>query len=427
MKGKRCFFGSAVIALLLSTGTKDVMADDSFLPPSALMIQQQFMTDDSIFEVPEITRNDLNTAQIDELNEAIRNYAGKETSLLINDAASFYFYEHLDPLPKEIYNLLYQVAEDPVSEGNIQLMMTTMDPGSDDFELEFYHAWYSLTYDHPELFWVYPSSGEAKFTYAWYPKMINGRYMVYFQMEEPFNAFEEQMTEFNQAATDFLAGIDQTASQHEIIKQVHDNLIDLVVYDVPCCERHAPDLAHTAYGVLIANSIGTPNYAVCDGYSFAFEYMLQQFHIPVTVVMGYGGSSPSEMGGHAWSIVYLDNEWYEVDSTWDDNAIDEEFNEPLYDPASFMRIKEFINDPFFRERLGHYLFLISSDLMGHYTTTPDSSWDFYFSDGYGPVNLAPSDCYHTREDEYTISNLEGINPISDLMLLVPHAPHSYEQ
>ena len=428
MKGKGRVLGAVLMALLLSAGTECAMADDSFLPPSALLVrQQQVMTDDSIFEVPEFVYNELNTAQMDELNETIRNYAGKETSLLINDADTFYFYEQLPPLQKEIYDLLYLVAEDPVSEGNIQLMRTTEDPGTDEFQLAFCQAYYSLVYDHPELFWIYPAAGEATLTYAWYPRMLNGRYMVYFSMKEPFDAFEEQMTAFNQAASSFLADIDRTASQYEIIKQIHDKLMDLVVYDVPCCERHGPDLAHTAYGVLVENTEGTPNYAVCDGYSLAFEYILQQCNIPATVVMGYGGSSPLELGGHAWSIVQLDGEWYEVDSTWDDNNIDEEFNEPFYDPASFALVKEFINDPVFREKLGHYLFLISSEVMGHYIAPAETNWEYYFSDGSGPINLAPSDCYHVREDEYASANLGDDNPISDLMLLVPHASQSYQQ
>lgn len=418
----------ALAVLLLSTGTNVLYADDSFLPPSALLVrQQQMMTDDSIFELPEVTYNELNTAQMDAMNEAIRNYAGKETSLLKNDAESFYFYERLQPLPKEIYDLLYQVAEDPVSEGNIQILMTTVDPGSDEFELAFYHAYFSLTYDHPELFWLYPSSGEAQFTYSWYPRMMNGRYIVYFQMREPFDAFEEQMTAFNQAAEDFLSKIDRNASQYEMIKQIHDELIDLVVYDVPCCKRHGPDLAHTAYGVLVANTGGTPHYAVCDGYSLAFEYILQQCHIPATVVLGYGGTSLLDMGGHAWSIVNLDDEWFEVDSTWDDNQIDEEFNEPFYDAASFERLKEILNDPVFRERLGHFLFLISSDLMDNYTAPDGENWDFYFSDGAGPVDLTPADCYHSRENDYMVANLGEDNPIADLMNLVPRAGHSYQQ
>ena len=107
--------------------------------------------------------------------------------------------------------------------------------------------------------------------------------------------------------------------------------------------------------------------------------------------------------------------------------IDEEFNEPFYDAASFERLKEILNDPVFRERLGHFLFLISSDLMDNYSAPDGENWDFYFSDGAGPVDLTPADCYHSRENDYMVANLGEDNPIADLMNLVPRAGHSYQQ
>lgn len=63
---------------------------------------------------------------------------------------------------------------------------------------------------------------------------------------------------------------------------------------------------HTAYGVLI-NKIG-----VCDGYSMAFKLLLKEAGIESSIVTGTING-----GGHAWNIVKLDNEYYQVDVTFD--------------------------------------------------------------------------------------------------------------
>ncbi len=72
------------------------------------------------------------------------------------------------------------------------------------------------------------------------------------------------------------------------------------------------DFAHTAYGSLVEKS------AVCDGYSSGFKLIMEKIGVDVMTVTGVGGSA-SSMGGHAWNIIELDGNWYELDTTWDDN------------------------------------------------------------------------------------------------------------
>ncbi len=69
--------------------------------------------------------------------------------------------------------------------------------------------------------------------------------------------------------------------------------------------------AHTAYGSLVLGK------AVCDGYSLGFELIMSRLGIPAMIVTGMGGSA-NNMGGHAWNIVNIDGNWYELDTTRDD-------------------------------------------------------------------------------------------------------------
>ena len=90
---------------------------------------------------------------------------------------------------------------------------------------------------------------------------------------------------------------------------VHDYYADLITYDTGCVSKTGSeayfDLAHTAWGSLYENE------AVCDGYSVGFDMILEELGIDAMVIAGKGNS-----GGHAWNIVKVGKNWYEVDTTW---------------------------------------------------------------------------------------------------------------
>ena len=412
--------------LLVYSGAQEAAAETTLLPPSALMMEQTIQTGDLLDAAPNVSFDTISSEEASALAEAMQAYEAPGSSLLVNHAESYFYYEQLDPLSREIYDIILQIARDPVSELNIQIMLTPVDPQTDEFVFSVIRAWFAVTIDHPELYWLYPHGGEAEIGFTGLPDMVNGRYKVFFMIDQPYVDFEEKMTAFNQATESFLSDIDRSVSQMEIVKQIHDKLMDLVIYDTDTCERHAVDLAHTAYGVLVSNTAGVSNCAVCDGYSLAFQYLLQQCGIPATVVYGKGGSTPYDMGGHAWSIVNVDGEWYEVDSTWDDNAIDELMYESLRGSEEYDLWMEFIHDPENREKHGHFLFLTSTDTMEHYTAPSDIDWTYTFKNGLGPIDLRPEDCYHVRDSEGMTSEFETDSAIASLTYLIPQAPNNYK-
>ncbi|NLA33057.1 MAG: hypothetical protein GX864_03880, partial [Mollicutes bacterium] len=68
-----------------------------------------------------------------------------------------------------------------------------------------------------------------------------------------------------------------------------------------------------AYGTLIQGK------AICSGYADAMAIFLSEFNIPNFKVA-------SET--HVWNAVYINNNWYHLDATWDDQ-IDSNGNEKL--------------------------------------------------------------------------------------------------
>ncbi|KEI03217.1 transglutaminase [Clostridium botulinum] len=69
---------------------------------------------------------------------------------------------------------------------------------------------------------------------------------------------------------------------------------------------------HNAYGILVKNT------GVCESYAKAMYELLKAAGIKCKYVTGY----TNQGGGHAWNMVKLDNQWYNLDVTWDDPVSD---------------------------------------------------------------------------------------------------------
>lgn len=99
-------------------------------------------------------------------------------------------------------------------------------------------------------------------------------------------------------------------TQLQKIVAIHDYLVLNCSYDTRVETNNAPHDAFTAYGALV-NKI-----AVCQGYSAAFQLLMQKLQIPGIVVQ----STPMN---HAWNMVRYEGEWYHIDATWDDPVPDQ--------------------------------------------------------------------------------------------------------
>ncbi|MDO4620743.1 MAG: hypothetical protein Q4B09_08995 [Lachnospiraceae bacterium] len=334
----------------------------------------------------------LSADETAEIDAKMAAYQAKEDSLLRNKAENYYYYETLEGEAKQIYDVLLTVASDPTTIDNYGLMMTTMDPSSEEFLFQYTVAYWSMVFDHPELFWLYNTT-EISISYGSDGNNMNGIYLVYFGQDKAYENYYTEMEAFNSAADEFLSHIDTGVSDYEIVKQVHDRLIQLVTYDDAVLEAGNDgyyNLAHTAYGALVADSEGNANYAVCDGYTLAMEYLLQQCGVEVVFNAGMAGRDELNAGGHAWNLVKLDGKWYELDSTWDDN----EDWENDYTPSDqgYDYIMAAFHDADYAQKLRHYLFLLSTERFRNFT--PGDSLYFTASDGMTFTMLG--DSVHVR-------------------------------
>lgn len=145
--------------------------------------------------------------------------------------------------------------------------------------------------------------------------MWNGELMTYnyylFTYTEDADQMDTMQAEIDAAVEDYLSRIPEDADAWQAAKIVHDELIRRVTYDE--AENNVMH-SHDIYGALVQNS------AVCQGYAFAFSYVMREWTQrtgrELRAGVNYYPAILSE--DHAWNTVggatYDEN----MDVTWDD-------------------------------------------------------------------------------------------------------------
>lgn len=93
-------------------------------------------------------------------------------------------------------------------------------------------------------------------------------------------------------------------SDYEKELAIHDYIVSHCKYGYV---DDSKEYAYRAYGVLVQNT------AVCNGYAEAMALLLSCVGVENEFITGI---ADNEL--HAWNLVKIDGQWYQVDATWDD-------------------------------------------------------------------------------------------------------------
>ena len=93
------------------------------------------------------------------------------------------------------------------------------------------------------------------------------------------------------------------------VSAVNSYLCDSVYY--PGSEPY-PLVTHMVYGAV------EDTCAVCEGYAGAAAAILRDMGVDCMIEVG----PVTDGGGHAWNLVKVDGNWYQLDVTWNDNGFD---------------------------------------------------------------------------------------------------------
>lgn len=241
----------------------------------------------------------------------------------LTEAQRYYYYQQLSDTAKKIYvSIGDNIEKLENGEDNIPLPASLNDVakstenGKELIATEFQNAWDAFITDKSEYFYL--DSSKVCLVSKITTRGSNTNYEFFIGKGENSNYFtkdfnskedvEKAIKEVQAAKTEILKNA--TGSNYDKMLYIHDWIVDNTKYDTLNSSNTS-----NIYGCLVNNS------AICEGYARAYKYLLDELNIPCILVSGTAVDENGNTERHAWNYVYIKNNWYAVDTTWDDPII----------------------------------------------------------------------------------------------------------
>ena len=163
--------------------------------------------------------------------------------------------------------------------------------------------WTSIESDFPLFYWL--SNAYIPGTKDFY-FIIEDEYITYSSRENINNKVFDTISDINSKVESY--------TELKKIKYVYDYVLGNTNY-AWVVENVTPSDeldAHAISGFFNGENV------VCEGYAKSLQIIYNYLGIDNCYITGTAGDSSSS-GGHAWNYVKYNNEWYFMDSTWDDS------------------------------------------------------------------------------------------------------------
>lgn len=192
----------------------------------------------------------------------------------------------------------YRISETPDSDGLYPIgKVTVSDKFFSDRDMDVSIKAYTM--DHPEVFWI-----SNRYTYGSAGNQSVIQLYSYISGEE----CRQRIDILNERINTLMAGIPEGLKQYHLEKYIHNTLLEGCDYAKGVETSDDGWEEFTSYGALVTGS------AVCEGYAHAVCLLLNKVGIDSYYANGYGENSP-----HMWNTVKINDAWYHLDATWDDN------------------------------------------------------------------------------------------------------------
>lgn len=231
-----------------------------------------------------------------------------------------YFYEQLSENQKIIYNGLQENKEKMmtgtyvIEYGDAFSEVLAKDGGNKIIEADYQAAIESYMQDNVDVFYLDVSKLYMNIETT--KKTFKTTYNVYIApptgstyLKDEFTSEIEVRTALSQierVKNDVLSKL--TGDTYKDIIKIHDYLVDSIEYD----KTYKAKGSYSIYGALVTKT------CVCEGYAKAFKYLANAAGISCEIMQGTGKDSSGDTERHAWNCVYLNDNWYYIDVTWDD-------------------------------------------------------------------------------------------------------------
>ncbi|MGN0643028.1 MAG: transglutaminase domain-containing protein [Huintestinicola sp.] len=193
------------------------------------------------------------------------------------DCTTRYGYNQLNDAEKALYKAILEGAQ------SLRLKVAVDDSVTDEMWIKVYGCVYM---QEPQLFWL--TSKKVQKGKLWYwetdPELIK-------TMQSEINKKASEVVSSASGKSTF----DQLKIFHDFIALNNDF-------------EKTEGFNQTIYGGFVLGTVQ------CEGYAKTMQYLCDLAGIESMVVVG----TNSEGASHAWNVVKVDGEWYNLDTTWDD-------------------------------------------------------------------------------------------------------------
>lgn len=162
---------------------------------------------------------------------------------------------------------------------------------------EFNNVFFAVKNDNPDLLCFSDSCNMIRFLSAGLMEM---------HYNQDADTCRQMRSQLLSTADEILSQMPALPDAYEKELYLHDTIIQRCVYDEQAVHPY------DAYGCLVEGQ------AVCSGYARAAMLLLKKAGIEAILVSGTGLSNLSGSISHMWNIVWIDDEPYHLDVTWDD-------------------------------------------------------------------------------------------------------------
>ena len=253
-----------------------------------------------------------NSSAVMSISDYSMNFVTFSTYSGTDSTEKRYGYSTLSDAQKQYYSKCVAVisvfmngdysTKDYTSEASGKTICAVAEAGFSEFGLSLSdaaHVFWTVKHDYPEWYWTY-------YGYSYSSSAIYFLLPSEYYTPEARKAADEYIENGLNEYTQLVSGISDT---YEIVRTIHDKLISSVEYAYD--SKGNPESSFWAHSMI--GAFDPAHYeVVCEGYSKAFQFILNNLGIDNVYMVGDAG------GAHAWNGVSIDGTYYYVDTTWDD-------------------------------------------------------------------------------------------------------------
>lgn len=174
--------------------------------------------------------------------------------------------------------------------------------------------------DYPEIFWI-----PMQYGYSYFSDRVTAVSLDYVYTKSDAQQKQKQI---EAKADRILAGLSSSAGDYEKSKYIYEQLIFAVQYP-----ETVPSYSEAAAYLWDITGVFLKGTAVCEGYSRAYQYLMNRAGLQCTVQQGNANGE-----AHMWNAARIEGSWVQTDATWGDPIISG--RDPKYISYEYLNITD---------------------------------------------------------------------------------------